>query len=454
MAKVPFCHLQLFSSYLFEHVVLEIAGESLVFEHHLPYSITNHRIEGKDMSSEKRFAKASFEIIEQLLEVDQLDHALAGSLEIIVRTLESEAGILWYLDPKTDRLNAMFHIGPSDISNVSIENGMGIEGIVTKTGKSIMISDTTADPRFDGTVFDSSGFTARSMICVPLNNLKDVVGCVTVINKKDGRPYDAEELQLCERMAALAAITIEEKGLSIEKGPEKELLIALRNVIKEFPSGEGVTRILKGINLDIYKNEFVVILGESGCGKSTLVNIIGGMDYLTDGELLIEGKDFSHPTDDELTAFRREYVGFVFQSYNLMPNLTAQENVQFIADLAPTPMSAEEAIARVGLTERADNFPAALSGGQQQRVAIARAIVKRPHIIFADEPTAALDYQTSIEVLSVFEEIMKDRGTTIVMITHNPEIAKMADRIVKIKNGRIASIKFNPRPLHAEELVW
>ena len=406
------------------------------------------------MSSEKRFAKASFEIIEQLLEVDQLDHALAGSLEIIVRTLESEAGILWYLDSKTDRLNAMFHIGPSDISNVSIENGMGIEGIVTKTGKSIMISDTTADPRFDGTVFDSSGFTARSMICVPLNNLKDVVGCVTVINKKDGRPYDAEELQLCERMAALAAITIEEKGLSIEKGPEKELLIALRNVIKEFPSGEGVTRILKGINLDIYKNEFVVILGESGCGKSTLVNIIGGMDYLTDGELFIEGKDFSHPIDDELTAFRREYVGFVFQSYNLMPNLTAQENVQFIADLAPAPMSAEEAIARVGLTERADNFPAALSGGQQQRVAIARAIVKRPHIIFADEPTAALDYQTSIEVLSVFEEIMKDRGTTIVMITHNPEIAKMADRIVKIKNGRIASIKFNPRPLHAEELVW
>ena len=137
-----------------------------------------------------------------------------------------------------------------------------------------------------------------------------------------------------------------------------------------------------------------------------------------------------------------------------MPNLTAQENVQFIADLAPAPMSAEEAIARVGLTERADNFPAALSGGQQQRVAIARAIVKRPHIIFADEPTTALDYQTSIEVLSVFEEIMKDRGTTIVMITHNPEIAKMADRIVKIKNGRIASIKFNPRPLHAEELVW
>ena len=204
----------------------------------------------------------------------------------------------------------------------------------------------------------------------------------------------------------------------------------------------------------VYKNEFVVILGESGCGKSTMVNIIAGMDSLTDGQLLIEGKDFSHPTDKELTKYRREYLGFVFQSYNLMPNLTAQENVQFIADIAVSPMPAAEAIARVGLTERANNYPSTLSGGQQQRVAIARAIVKRPHIIFADEPTAALDYQTSIEVLAVFEEIMKDRGTTVVMITHNPEIAKMANRVVKLKNGRVSSIRVNLHPMHATELVW
>jgi ABC-type lipoprotein export system ATPase subunit len=185
-----------------------------------------------------------------------------------------------------------------------------------------------------------------------------------------------------------------------------------------------------------------------------MVNIIGGMDFLTDGELIINGKDFSHPTDKELTQFRRDYLGFVFQSYNLMPNLTALENVQFIADIAPNPMPAEEAIAKVGLTDRAGNFPSALSGGQQQRVAIARAVVKRPQIIFADEPTAALDYATSIEVLSVFEEIKKQIGTTIMMITHNPEIAKMADRVIKLRDGRVASIKVNLHPLSAAELSW
>ena len=406
------------------------------------------------MMDDKRLARASYEIMEQLLEVDRLEEALAGSLEIIVRTLGCEAGVIWYLDPKTGRLSPIFHIGPSDISNISIENGVGVEGVVTSSGKSALLADAARDPRFEGTVFDEGGFTAKSMICVPLNNLHDVIGCVQLINKKDGGAFSEEELRICERMAALAAIVIEEKGLTVDHGGEKEIMISLRGVTREFPSGDGVVQVLKGINLDIYRNEFLVVLGESGCGKSTMVNIIGGMDSLTDGQLLIDGKDFSHPTSRELTDFRRAYLGFVFQSYNLMPNLTAQENVQFIADLAEDPMSAEEAIAMVGLTDRADNFPAALSGGQQQRVAIARAIVKRPQIIFADEPTAALDYQTSIEVLSVFERIIRDRGTTVVMITHNPEIAKMANRVVKIKNGRVGSIRTNLHPLRAEELVW
>ena len=406
------------------------------------------------VTEEKRFAKVSFEIIELLLETDKIENALEKSLELIMHTFDSEAGVIWILDPHTDRLIPLFHIGPSDISSISIEKTAGIEGHVTSSGESVIIRDASADPRFTDTVFDESGFIARSMICVPLDSLHSVIGCVQLINKKNGQPYDEEELQLCRHMAALAAITIEEKGLVIEQAEKKQVLISLRNIIKEFPAGEGVVRVLKGINLDIYKNEFVVVLGESGCGKSTLVNIIGGMDSLTEGEFLFEGRDFSHPTEAELTRFRCEYCGFVFQSYNLMPNLTAQENVQFIAENSPDPMPAAEAIARVGLTERADNFPSMLSGGQQQRVAIARAIVKRPQIIFADEPTAALDYQTSIEVLSVFEEIMKDRGTTVVMITHNPEIAKMANRVVRIKNGRVASIRTNRRPLTAAELVW
>lgn len=392
--------------------------------------------------------------MEQLLEVDNLDDALSGSLEIIVKTLNSEAGAIWLLDPKTDRLTPMFHIGPADISDITVENGLGIEGVVTKTGKSVIVEDAANDSRFDGTVFDDNGLITKTMICVPLNNLHEVIGCVQIVNKKDGSLYDADELQLCERMASLAAITIDEKGLIVDLGERKEILATLRNVTKEFPSGDGVLRVLKGINLDIYKNEFVVVLGESGCGKSTMMNIVGGMDFLTDGTLTVEGRDFSHPSDAELTKYRREYIGFIFQSYNLMPNLTALENVQFIAELVKEPMDAAEAIAKVGLAERANNYPGQMSGGQQQRVSIARAIVKKPKLILADEPTAALDYTTSIEVLSVVEDIVRNQGATVMMVTHNPEIAKMADRVVKVRNGKIASIKKNLHPVHAEELVW
>ena len=406
------------------------------------------------MAEEKRFAKATWQIMEQLLEVESLDDALSGSLEIIVNTLNSEAGAIWLLDPKTDRLSPLFHMGPADVSNITVENGLGIEGIVTKTGKSVMVTDAASDARFDGTVFDDNGLVTKTMICVPLNNLHDVIGCVQIVNKKDGSLYDEEELQLCERMAALAAITIDEKGLIVDLGEQKEVLATLKNVTKEFPSGDGVLKVLKGINLDIYKNEFVVVLGESGCGKSTMMNIVGGMDFLTDGTLTIEGKDFSHPTDAELTRYRREYIGFIFQAYNLMPNLTALENVQFIAELVKDPMDAAEAIDKVGLSARANNYPGQMSGGQQQRVSIARAIVKKPKLILADEPTAALDYTTSIEVLSVIEDIVKNQGATVMMVTHNGEIAKMADRVVKVRGGRIASIKKNLHPVHAQELVW
>lgn len=399
--------------------------------------------------------RAIYRIMEQLLEVEDIEEALSGALSIIVDELQSEAGAIWLLDRATDNLQPVFHIGPADISNISIENGFGTEGVVTQSGKSIMITDCENDPRFTGTVFDDQGLKARSLICVPLNNIHDVIGCVTVINKKDGLSYDKTELDLCEKMASLAAITIDEKGLDIRLDNEnKKVLIKLENVIKEYPSGEGVSRVLKGINLEIYENEFVVVLGESGCGKSTMMNIIGGMDFLTDGKLTIEGRDFSHPTDAELTEYRRNYVGFIFQAYNLMPNLTAKENVDFIAEICPDPLTSEEALDKVGLLAKADNYPSQMSGGQQQRVSIARAIVKNPKVIMADEPTAALDFQTGQEVLRVVENIVKNKGTTVLMITHNVEIAKMANRVVKLRGGKIASIKTNMHPLSADEISW
>ncbi len=243
-------------------------------------------------------------------------------------------------------------------------------------------------------------------------------------------------------------------GRSVEKAEDKKTLISLRGVVKEYGNGDHILRVLKGIDLDIYEHEFLVVLGESGCGKSTMMNIVGGMDFMTEGSLIVEGKDFSKPTEKELTAYRRNYIGFIFQSYNLMPNLTALENVRFIAEISQNPISPEEAIAKVGLSERAGNYPSEMSGGQQQRVSIARALVKNPTLIIADEPTAALDFSTSIEVLSVIEDVVRVQGKTVCMITHNEEIAKMADRVVRLKDGMVSAIRVNLHPLSAKELLW
>ena len=401
-----------------------------------------------------RITQATWQITQRLQNADALDGAISASLEIIIDTLDSEAGSIWLLDKEANRLYPIFNHGPVDISGITIENGQGIAGSVTMSGEAQLNPDVEKNEHFNPGVDEESGFRTKSLICVPLKGPDGIIGCIEILNRREGCLYDQEDLTLCETMASLAAIAIEEKVFFFKPTEDKEILISLRNVTKDFPSGDSVLHVLRGINLDIYKNEFLVVLGESGCGKSTMVNIIAGMDNLTGGELIIDGKNFSHPSDKELTRYRRDYLGFVFQSYNLMPNLTALENVQFIAEIAPDPMSAEEAIAKVGLTDRADNYPSALSGGQQQRVAIARAVVKRPQIIFADEPTAALDYQTSIEVLSVFEEIKKDIGTTIMMITHNPEIAKMADRVIRLRDGKVSTIKINLHPLGAAELKW
>ncbi len=406
------------------------------------------------MEKRKRNTDLLIRLLQEILEADEIEHALSGSMELLAKALRCEIGVQWLLDRRTGRIVPQFTNGPIDLSNMSAEPGADIESHVIGTGEQIVLEEMVPDERFTGSLLEDCGCKVENMICVPLGNLTEVAGCLQMVNKKDSTPFTEENVRLCTRVAAVIGLTAEEKGLEVHAGDIKEVLISARDIVKEYPSGDSVLRVLKGISLDIYKGELLVILGESGCGKSTLVNIIAGMDSLTDGTLLIEGEDYSHPTDDQLTAYRREYVGFVFQSYNLMPNLTALENVQFIADIVPEPMSAEEAIAKVGLTDRANNYPSALSGGQQQRVSIARAIVKQPKIVFADEPTAALDYQTSIEVLQVFEDIVRSRGTTVVMITHNPEIAKMADRVIRLRSGVVGSVKLNIQPARAADLVW
>ncbi|MBR3202561.1 MAG: ABC transporter ATP-binding protein [Solobacterium sp.] len=285
--------------------------------------------------------------------------------------------------------------------------------------------------------------------------MKTLHGSYGVLLLNDpSRPFDEETIRVAENCCAFIALDIEEKGLAFKPIKNKNILVSLRDVIKEFQNGDELHRVLKGIDLDVYEGELLVVLGESGCGKSTMLNIIGGMDQATDGQLLIEGKDFSHPTEAELTQFRRDYIGFIFQSYNLMPNLTALENIEFIAEISQHPLESEEMLELVDLGDKAGNYPSSMSGGQQQRVCIARAIVKNPKIILADEPTAALDFHTGQDVLKLIEQIVQDRGTTVIMVTHNIEIAKMANRVIRLKDGRISSIRVNMHPRHAEELSW
>ena len=227
-----------------------------------------------------------------------------------------------------------------------------------------------------------------------------------------------------------------------------------RRVCKVYRMGEVEVHALRDVDLDLYEGEFVVLLGASGSGKSTLLNILGGLDRPTSGEVRYRDHDLAAAGDTQLTEFRREHVGFVFQFYNLIPSLTALENVALVTQIAASPMDPVQALDLVGLGERASHFPAQLSGGEQQRVAIARAVAKRPDVLLCDEPTGALDYATGKRVLEVLERVNRELGTITVVITHNAAIAAMADRVIRISSGRIVEVSVNERRASPEEISW
>jgi len=227
-----------------------------------------------------------------------------------------------------------------------------------------------------------------------------------------------------------------------------------RGLTKVYATGEVEVHALRGVDLDLYDGEMVVLLGPSGSGKSTLLNIIGGLDVPTSGQVVFRDHELTHANTGELTQFRREHVGFVFQFYNLMPSLTARENVALVTEIAENPMDPGEALELVKLGDRMEHFPAQLSGGEQQRVAIARAIAKQPDILLCDEPTGALDSQTGIVVLEALESVNKNLGTTTAVITHNAVIAGLADRVIRMADGQIAEISTNDRRLEPRDLSW
>ena len=230
--------------------------------------------------------------------------------------------------------------------------------------------------------------------------------------------------------------------------------VEFKNVSKTYKTGDVKVEALKDASFEIGKGEICVIVGQSGAGKTTLLNILGGMDRLTEGEVYLDGTAVSDYTKKQLATYRRRDIGFVFQFYNLIPNLTALENVEIASQLSKDPMNPSEVLAHVGLEERMNNFPAQLSGGEQQRVAIARALAKNPKLLLCDEPTGALDYETGKAILKLLQDCSRKRGMTVVIITHNQALTAMADRIIKVKSGKIASVKMNEQIVPVEEIEW
>ena len=230
--------------------------------------------------------------------------------------------------------------------------------------------------------------------------------------------------------------------------------VTFENVGKVYKTGDVEVRALHNVSFEIEKGEICVVVGQSGAGKTTLLNILGGMDTLTEGHVLLDGRDISTINEKQMATYRRFDIGFVFQFYNLIPNLTAVENVEIASQLSKDPLDSMAVMKQVGLADRALNFPAQLSGGEQQRVAIARALAKNPKLLLCDEPTGALDYETGKAILKLLQDTCRKSGMTVVIITHNSALTAMADRVVKIKNGTVASVSINENPESIENIEW
>ena len=404
-------------------------------------------------ASMKNYYLAIGKVQKCIANAETLDEAFQGSLRIIIENCNAEQVVIWYADKSdNDRLHPYYWISPLDMMSKSHACGEGSVGRVHAAQKPEFIPDFQASPD-PCTAVDFSGVEVGSMICVPFSGEYENLGCIQMITTAGNRPFTEEDADMCEIMVLMAAMAVSENEQRLIPWQAGEVVISLKDICREFKNGDVITKVLKGVNLDIYKGEFLTLLGESGCRKSTLLNIIGGMDQATTGSFTYMGEDFSYATQEQLTDYRRNNVGFIFQGYNLMPNLNAIQNLNLIGELVEDPMDSSEALELVGLSERKNNYPSQLSGGQQQRVSIARALVKKPKLILADEPTAALDYATSIEVLSVMERIVES-GATLVMVTHNKEISRMADRVVHMRDGRMYEVTVNRHRAHATDLVW
>ncbi len=383
-----------------------------------------------------------------------MDEGLQLGLDIIQDTVRFQYAIVWYLDKTGDTpvLRSPYWIGDLNLTTAVCPLEGNIVSRVLTSRSAELHNDCGDGAALRGLDF-LSGIEVRNVDCIPVADAFDPIGCVLLINKADGTDISEDEHNSLDMFGILLSMYCDDNEDIYASLHRKNVLATLRGIRKEYRNGDVVTPVLKGVDVDIMEGEFLVLLGESGCGKSTLLNIIGGIDTATSGSYVFKGQDYSHAKERALTEYRKNNIGFIFQSYNLMPNMTALQNLKYIAELNKDSLDPEEALRIVKLDGKGENYPSQMSGGQQQRVSIARALVKRPQMILADEPTAALDYETSIEVLQALEERVAE-GMTLVMVTHNEEIAKMANRVIRMKSGVIASIRTNHHPAKAVELSW
>jgi len=406
---------------------------------------------------------SSLQNLEKVWQITNLFHnarniqeTLDAALSQVMAVVNAESGTLWLVDADNEHLSPYIARGPkvSGLTTMKLKKGEGMAGWVVENRLPQIVYDVASDPRWSSRFDQKTGYVTRSILCAPLITSNTTIGCLQLINKRDGQLFDDDDLHLCQDLATLAAIALEKQGLLVQEAPQRKILNRLEEVSKNYRMGEVTVEALKTTSLEVFDGELLVILGPSGSGKSTLLNLLGGMDQPTSGRIFFGDRELSHASEKSMTLYRRYDVGFVFQFYNLIPDLTAGENVALAAELVDDPLRVEDVLEEVGLGQRMDHFPAQMSGGEQQRVSIARAIVKKPSILLCDEPTGALDDNTGKTILCLLEKVAREGKSTVVIVTHNTAIGAMADRIFKMRSGNLVEVVKNPHPTPAAQIEW
>lgn len=402
-----------------------------------------------------QYTQAIWEITQTLQNAKTLREALTTALRQAGRAIKVEEGTVWYFNKRDSRIYPISTLGDgTSLAGLTLAAGEGIAGDVIQTGNPTFVRDCATDPRFARRFDKESGFVTRSMICMPIRSRGAVIGCIQLINKQNGMLFNRDDADLCENLAYLVGMAIEAAGFMVNLRPQTAQVASLRRVTKEYGARDQRVRMLRGVNLDVYAHELLVIHGESGCGKKTLLDILGGLETPTTGVFLVGERDLSRADEKALAAYRRESVGFVFQTGNLLPSLTLEENLRMAARLGAKPADIPGALELAGFEPgQGGLYPQEMTAGQRQRASMARAIVKSPLLILAYDPVAELDFFAAREALVALGRMVR-QGATVVMITHNAEIAKMANRVVRMQNGAIVDSTGNGNPVSADALEW